>query len=41
MLRDIIANPVELHDDGMLDVPQSPGLGIEVNEDALKKYRVS
>jgi L-alanine-DL-glutamate epimerase-like enolase superfamily enzyme len=26
--------------DGMIPLPQKPGLGIELNQDALKKFRV-
>jgi L-alanine-DL-glutamate epimerase-like enolase superfamily enzyme len=26
--------------DGLLTIPDAPGLGIELNRDALKKYRV-
>jgi L-alanine-DL-glutamate epimerase-like enolase superfamily enzyme len=26
--------------DGYVDVPQGPGLGVEVNETAIAKYRV-
>jgi L-alanine-DL-glutamate epimerase-like enolase superfamily enzyme len=40
MLRDIIENPVEMDDKGMIAVPQGPGLGIIINEKAIEKYRV-
>ena len=40
MLRDVIANPVKLDRDGTIAVPTGPGLGIEINEDAVRKYRV-
>jgi len=40
MLRDIILNPVKMDADGMLDVPQEPGLGILVDEKAVEHYRV-
>jgi len=40
MLRDIIENPVKMDADGMITVPEAPGLGIEVNEKAIEKYRV-
>jgi L-alanine-DL-glutamate epimerase-like enolase superfamily enzyme len=26
--------------DGVIPLPQKPGLGIELNQDALKKFRV-
>lgn len=40
MLRDIIVNPVEMDADGFLPVPQAPGLGIEIDEAAVKRYLV-
>jgi len=40
MLRDIIKNPVIMDKNGMMDVPQLPGLGIEIDEKAVEKYRV-
>ncbi|MCL2527150.1 MAG: mandelate racemase/muconate lactonizing enzyme family protein [Defluviitaleaceae bacterium] len=40
MLRDIIKNPVQMDGEGMIPVPDSPGLGIEVDEDAIKKYSI-
>lgn len=41
MLREIIENPVQMDKNGMMDVPQGPGLGIIINEKAVKKYRVN
>jgi len=41
MLRDIIQTPIALEEDGTLAVPEGPGLGVEINEDAVKHYRVS
>lgn len=41
MLREIVANPCKLNADGTIDVPNAPGLGIEVNEKAAEKYRVA
>ncbi|MCK6474430.1 MAG: mandelate racemase/muconate lactonizing enzyme family protein [Planctomycetes bacterium] len=41
MLRDIVANPVKLNAGGTLDVPTEPGLGIEIDEKAVEKYRVA
>ena len=41
MLREVIANPVKLNPDGTIDVPEAPGLGIEVSEQAVKKFRVA
>lgn len=40
MLRQVIRNPVEMDRDGMITVPDGPGLGIEVDEEAVKKFRV-
>jgi L-rhamnonate dehydratase len=38
--RDLCLNPIQL-EDGMLRVPQGPGLGVEVNEATIEKYRVA
>ena len=40
MLREIIANPLQLESDGTICVPQGPGLGIEIDEKAVAKYRI-
>lgn len=40
MLREIIENPISLEKDGWMSVPEAPGLGIEINEKALQKFRV-
>jgi L-rhamnonate dehydratase len=40
MLREIIGNPVRLDADGFIPVPQGPGLGIEINEPAVRKFCV-
>ncbi len=37
--REICANPMRM-EDGHLRVPQGPGLGVEVDETAIEKYRV-
>ncbi len=34
---DLLVNPIEFKD-GMVTVPQAPGLGIELNEEVVKKY---
>ena len=39
MLREIIINPPQMDSRGMIPVPQSPGLGVEVDEKAVEKYR--
>ncbi|MDO5549884.1 MAG: mandelate racemase/muconate lactonizing enzyme family protein [Lachnospiraceae bacterium] len=41
MLRDIIENPIQMSADGMMQVPQGPGLGIVMNEKAIKKYQIN
>jgi len=41
MLREVIRNPIALEPDGTMQVPQGPGLGIEVDEPAIAKYRVA
>jgi L-alanine-DL-glutamate epimerase-like enolase superfamily enzyme len=41
MLRDIIANPLVMDSEGMIAVPQAPGLGIEIDEAAVRHYRVN
>ncbi len=41
MLREIIRNPVRLEPDGYISVPEGPGLGIEIDEKALKRFCVN
>jgi L-rhamnonate dehydratase len=41
MLREIIRNPVRLDSQGFIPVPQGPGLGIDVNEAAVRRFRVN
>ena len=41
MLREVIENPVQMDADGFIPVPQGPGLGIEVNESAVNRFRVN
>jgi L-rhamnonate dehydratase len=38
--RELCKNPIHL-DGGMLSVPQGPGLGVEVDESVIEKYRVA
>jgi L-alanine-DL-glutamate epimerase-like enolase superfamily enzyme len=40
MLRDIIRNPIRMDKDGWMPVPQGPGLGLDIDEDAVRRYRV-
>lgn len=41
MLREIIRNPVQLDASGYIAVPQLPGLGIEIDEKAVKRFCVN
>ena len=41
MLREIVMNPIELDEDGTMQVPDGPGLGIEVDEEAVSRYLVA
>jgi L-alanine-DL-glutamate epimerase-like enolase superfamily enzyme len=41
MLREIIRNPLRMDGEGFISVPQSPGLGIEVDEAAVRRFRVN
>lgn len=41
MLREIIRNPVQLDSDGYIQVPQQPGLGIEIDEKAVRKFAIN
>ena len=41
MLREIIADPIEMDADGFITVPQGAGLGVEVNEEAVGRYRIA
>jgi L-alanine-DL-glutamate epimerase-like enolase superfamily enzyme len=38
--RELVAEELEMID-GQIPLPQKPGLGIELNRDAIEKYRVS
>jgi len=40
MLREIIANPIEMDSEGMIAVPPGAGLGVEVDEGKVGRYRV-
>ena len=40
-LRDFITKQRIVAKDGMLDIPDAPGLGIELDEEAIEKYRVA
>lgn len=38
--RELCMNPITLDRDGYIKVPEGPGLGVELNEDIIRKYRV-
>jgi L-rhamnonate dehydratase len=40
MLREIIRNPIQMDRDGLMAVPAGPGLGIDVDEKAVERFRV-
>jgi L-rhamnonate dehydratase len=41
MLREIIQNPIKMDKDGYMPVPQGPGLGIDVDETAVKRFCIN
>ena len=40
MLREIVRNPIQLEEDGTMRVPEGPGLGIDIDEKVVGRYRV-
>jgi L-alanine-DL-glutamate epimerase-like enolase superfamily enzyme len=40
-LREVLTRQSFVAKEGMLSIPDEPGLGVELNEDAITKYRVS
>ena len=40
MLREIIRNPVSMDTEGFIPVPEGPGLGIEIDEAAVRRFCV-
>jgi L-alanine-DL-glutamate epimerase-like enolase superfamily enzyme len=40
MLREIIRNPIQMDPNGMMPVPEGHGLGIEIDEKAIERFRV-
>jgi L-alanine-DL-glutamate epimerase-like enolase superfamily enzyme len=38
--RELVKNPLKL-DEGYVKVPEGPGLGVEVNEETISKYRIA
>lgn len=41
MLREIIENPVEMDSEGYIAVSQGPGLGIHINEKAVRRFQIN
>jgi D-galactarolactone cycloisomerase len=39
-LRDELTEPLLVPENGLLIVPEIPGLGVDVNEELLEKYRI-
>jgi L-alanine-DL-glutamate epimerase-like enolase superfamily enzyme len=39
MRAELVSEPIEAVHDGYLSIPNTPGLGITVNESALEKYK--
>ena len=37
-IEELVTEPFSLDSDGMLTIPETPGLGIELNRDALKRF---
>ena len=37
-IEEIITEPFQLDADGLLTIPETPGLGIEIDRDALKRF---
>ena len=40
-LRDVLTKPLIKPQDGLLQIPQRPGLGVEVDESLLKNYLIA
>ena len=39
LVDDICVNPISMNPDGTVDLPTGPGLGIELSQEKLLKYR--
>jgi D-galactarolactone cycloisomerase len=39
-LRDVLTEPLIVPENGLLKVPDKPGLGVEINEEALKEFEI-
>ncbi len=40
LMEELVRNPFKVDRDGFITIPDSPGLGVELNPDVVKKYRV-
>ena len=40
IISDLLVPQLEVNEDGFIEVPKRPGLGFELNEDVIDKYRV-
>ncbi len=38
--RDLVINPLKLDAEGYLSVPNQPGIGVELNEEVIRKYQI-
>jgi L-alanine-DL-glutamate epimerase-like enolase superfamily enzyme len=36
----LVINPLQLDADGYVHVPTTPGLGVELNEEVIRKYTI-
>jgi L-alanine-DL-glutamate epimerase-like enolase superfamily enzyme len=36
----LLKTPIDVQSDGYVNIPSAPGLGIEIDEAAVEKYRV-
>ena len=41
MLREIIRNPIQMGSDGFIPVPAGPGLGMDIDEKAVARFRIN
>ena len=37
-IEDLLLHPIQLTDDGMIDIPSGPGLGMQWNPDGIAKF---
>lgn len=41
LVDSLLVEPIPIPKNGMIEIPHGPGLGIEINREALEKYRIS